>query len=57
MDTIEMAAVKEPLCAKVLSLDTFAKTGERDETWLRTGMKKPLVCGTLSMENRGEELT
>jgi len=42
MDTIESEAVNEPLCAKILSLDTLAnESANRSEMWAEIGMKPP----------------
>lgn len=53
MDTIESEAVNEPLCAKILSLDTLAnKCAERSEMWVEIGMKGPPVFALFSTEKR-----
>ena len=53
MDTIESEAVNEPLCAKVLSLDTLAnKSANRSEMWVEIGMKPPSVFEPFSTKKR-----
>jgi Acetyltransferase (GNAT) family len=45
MDTIESEAINEPLCAKVLSLDTVAnESTKRKEMWAELGQTPPSVC-------------
>jgi GNAT superfamily N-acetyltransferase len=45
MDAVERMAVKEPLCAKVLTLDTMAREHHYDlEMWADFGMTQPKVC-------------
>ncbi len=43
MDVIESEAVNEPLCAKVLSLDTLANESAESGMWAEIGMKTPAV--------------
>lgn len=44
MDTVENEAVTEPLCAKVLSLDTLADgSANRNEMWAARGEEPPSV--------------
>ncbi|RDL42511.1 Uncharacterized protein BP5553_02490 [Venustampulla echinocandica] len=57
MDTLESEAVKEPLCAKVLSLDTLANnSANRSQMWVEIGMKPPALSNEDWYTRRGYEV-
>lgn len=44
MDAIESGAANEPLCAKVLSLDTLSnESANMSDMWAATGLEPPVV--------------
>lgn len=53
LDAIESMAINEPLCAKILSLDTLANSSwNRTDIWKEMGMdQKPEVFETLLMKS------
>ncbi|KAF8864383.1 hypothetical protein BDZ45DRAFT_582162 [Acephala macrosclerotiorum] len=54
MDTIESEAVREPLCAKVLSLDTLAnESAYRNEMWVELGVEPASLSNQDWYERRG----
>ena len=49
MDAVERMAVRAPLCAEVLALDTLAKEREGDvEMWRAYGTERPKVRSCVS---------
>ncbi|KFX99146.1 hypothetical protein V490_01922 [Pseudogymnoascus sp. VKM F-3557] len=54
LDAIESQAINEPLCAKILSLDTLAKhCANTTDMWEETGMKRPELAAEDWYARRG----
>lgn len=53
MDRVESEAVKEPLNAKILRLDTLANSSlHNKDLWIEMGFEEPSACGPVSRKRR-----